>query len=59
MKCKKKKKKKDFENFHLYFLYISIITEERLPFSFDNKYDFLDQSLISFKFKFCMIVINC
>ena len=36
------KKKKDFENFHLYFLYISIIIEERFPFSFDNKYDFLD-----------------
>ena len=38
MKCQKK----DFEIFHLYFLYISIITKERLPFSFDNKYDFLD-----------------
>ena len=38
MKCQKKK---DFENFHLYFLYISIITEERFSFSFDNKYDFL------------------
>ena len=35
-------KKKDFENFYLYFLYISIITEKRFPFSFDNKYDFLD-----------------
>ena len=34
-------KKKYFENFHLYFLYISIITEERFLFSFDNKYDFL------------------
>ena len=32
----------DFELFHLYFLYISIITKERLPFSFDNKYCFLD-----------------
>ena len=39
MKCKKKN---DFENFHLYFIYISIITEELLPFSFDNIYDFLD-----------------
>ena len=29
------------EIFHLYFLYISIITEECLPFSFDNKYCFL------------------
>ena len=38
MKCQKK----GFKNFHLYFLYISIINEERLPFSFDNKYDFLD-----------------
>ena len=38
----KMSKKKDFENFHLYFLYISIIIEECLPFSFDNKYDFLD-----------------
>ena len=38
MKCQKW----DFELFHLYFLYISIITEEHLPFSFDNKYDFLD-----------------
>ena len=38
MKCQKK----DFENFHLYFLYISIITEEHLPFTFYNKYDFLD-----------------
>ena len=38
MKCQNK----DFENFHLYFLYISIITEECLPFSFDNKYGFLD-----------------
>ena len=35
-------KKKYFENFHLYFLYISIISEERFPFNFDNKYDFLD-----------------
>ena len=35
-------KKNFFENFHLYFLYISIITKERFPFSFDNKYDFLD-----------------
>ena len=35
-------KKKDFENFHLYFLYISNITEERLSFRFDNKYGFLD-----------------
>ena len=38
MKCQKK----DFEKFHLYSLYISIITKERFPFSFDNKYDFLD-----------------
>ena len=38
MKCKKK----NFENFYIYFLYISIITKERLLFSFDNKYDFLD-----------------
>ena len=38
MKCQKN----DFKNFHFYFLYISIITEKRLPFSFDNKYDFLD-----------------
>ena len=34
MKCLKK----NFEIFHLYFLYISINTKERLPFSFDNKY---------------------
>ena len=38
MKCQKK----DFENFHLYLLYISIFSEECFPFSFDNKYDFLD-----------------
>ena len=31
-----------FGNFHLYFLYISIITEEHFPYSFDNKYDFPD-----------------
>ena len=54
MKCQKR----DFEIFHLYFFYISIITEEHLPFSFDNKYGFLDYSLISFKFKFRMIVFN-
>ena len=38
MKCQKR----DLEFFHLYFLYIYIITEEHLPFSFDNKYVFLD-----------------
>ena len=38
MKCQKW----DFELFHLYFLYTSIITEEHLPFSFDTKYGFLD-----------------
>ena len=38
MKCQKT----DFKIFHLYFLYISIITEEHLPFSFDNKCGFLD-----------------
>ena len=32
MKCQKW----DFENFHLYFLYISIIIEEYLLFSFDK-----------------------
>ena len=38
MKCQRK----GFKNFHIYFLYISIIIEESLLFSFDNKYDFLD-----------------
>ena len=37
-----KYQKKGFEIFHFYFLYISIIIEEHLPFSFDNKYGFLD-----------------
>ena len=35
-------KKRIFEIFHLYFLYISTITEEHLPSRFDNKYGFLD-----------------
>jgi len=32
--------KMGFENFHLYFLYNSIIIEEYLLFSFDKKYGF-------------------
>ena len=36
MKCQKW----DFENFRLYFLYIFIIIEEYLLFSFDKKYGF-------------------
>ena len=50
MKCQKK----GFKNFHLYFLYISIINEERLPFSFDNNSNVLNVHIVTFIFIFIL-----